>query len=154
MGNLDSSLFSSILCSLKRGVFMKLRLLCMILICMFLSGCRSKTNMPSIFGRLSSMQYTTQGLPGDISIINSNTAVNRGDFGFITIQAQPGTRYRITTSYKKGSRIVSVNQWRITDSKGQATFNWVVSPETVPGTYPAIIYGGGRSINTYHTVNP
>lgn len=133
---------------------MKLILLCMIFICEFLSGCSSKINMPPGLVRLSSVQSQPQELAGSLSIINSSTAVNRGGFGFITIQGRPGTRYKITTSYRNGNRIISVNQWRITDSNGQATFNWVVGPETVPGTYPAIIYGGGRSINTYHTVNP
>lgn len=133
---------------------MKVKLLCMIFICIFLSGCSSIINMTHGIVRLSSVQSGLQSLPSDLSIINSSTVVNRGGFGFITIQGRPETRYRITTSYKKGNRIISVNQWRITDSNGQATFNWVVGPETVPGTYPAIIYGGGRSINTYHTVNP
>lgn len=133
---------------------MKLRLLCVLLLCVFISGCSSIINLPSGLIRLSALQSQSRSLADDLRIINSNAIVNRGDFGFITIQGRPQTRYRITTSFRRGNRIIPVNQWRVTGSNGQATFNWVVDPETTPGTYPAIISGVGRSLNTYHTVNP
>ena len=87
-----------------------------------------------------------------LKIINAISAVVRGGTGVITIQGIPNTQYNIKTSYKIENRTVPVIQWRTTDGTGVATFNWIVSIKTIPGTYPATISGGGDILNTIHTV--
>ena len=72
--------------------------------------------------------------------------------GVITIQGTPNTLYNIKTSYKLANKTVSVIQWRTTDETGVATFNWIVSMETMAGTYDATISGGGNILKTNHRV--
>lgn len=133
---------------------MKYSLLYILFLSIFISGCNNKNDLMSKLVKLSATQTQSQNIVDDLKIINSKAIVNRGDFGFITIQGRPETKYRITTSFNKGNRVVSVNQWRVTGVNGLATFNWVVDSETIPGTYTAVISGGGKKLNTYHTVNP
>lgn len=121
---------------------------------MLISGCSSRINLISRLNKASTIQTQSQTIVDDLKIINSKVSLRHGEFGFITIQGRPETKYKITTSFKKRSRAVSVTQWRVTGINGQATFNWFVDSETLPGTYSAIISGGGKSLNTYHTVNP
>lgn len=90
----------------------------------------------------------------NLQIIHSSTTLRHGDAGFITIQGRPGTQYTISTSYRVGNAVISVRQMRFTGKNGQATFNWVVSPETVPGTYTGRITGDGKSMDISHTVIP
>jgi len=90
----------------------------------------------------------------DLRIISSDTSVKRGGIGLITIHGKPNTLYNIKTSYMLANRTVSVIQWRTTDSTGVTTFNWVVSRETMSGTYDATISGGGHMIKTSHKVEP
>jgi hypothetical protein len=132
----------------------KYRLLYILLLCLFISGCSSKNYLISKLTRLSIVQTQSQTIVDDLKIINSKAIVNHGEFGFITIQGRSETKYKITTSFKRRNRVVSVTQWRLTGIDGQATFNWFVDSETVPGTYSATISGGGNRLNTYHTVNP
>lgn len=87
-----------------------------------------------------------------LKIINAVSVVKCGGTGVITIQGTPNTLYNIKTSYKKENITVSVNQWRTTDATGVTTFNWIVSNDTIAGTYPATISGGGDVLNTSHTV--
>ncbi len=133
---------------------MKYRLLYILLLSIFISGCSSKIDFTSRLTKLSTIQTQSQTIVDDLKIINSKAIVNHGESGFITIQGRPETKYKITTSFKKRNKVISVNQWRITGINGQATFNWFVDSETISGTYSAIISGGGKRLTTYHTVNP
>lgn len=133
---------------------MRYRVLCILLFSLFVLGYSNKADLVPSLTKLSAAQTQSQSIRDEIKIINSKAIVKQGDFGFITIQGLPNTKYRITTSFKRGNRIVSVNQWRATGVNGQATFNWLVDSETAPGTYPAVISGGGKRLTTYHTVNP
>jgi hypothetical protein len=133
---------------------MRYRLFYILLLCIFISGCSSRIDLISLLTKFSTIQTQSQTIADDLKIINSKAIVNHGEFGFITIQGRPETKYKITTSFKKSNRVVSVTQWRVTGINGQATFNWFVDSETLPGTYSATISGGGKSLNTYHTVNP
>jgi hypothetical protein len=87
-----------------------------------------------------------------LRVINARNVLRKGETGIITIQGQPGKKYEIKTSYKITNRTVTVTQWRVTDSNGFATFNWVVGMDTVAGTYSGQIRGNGSSINITHTV--
>jgi len=89
-----------------------------------------------------------------LSIISSVTTVKRGETGVIIIQGIPKTQYSIKTYYKLGNKTIPVVQVRTTDTTGVATFNWVVSMKTTPGTYEASIFGKGNTINTTHVVLP
>ena len=133
---------------------MKCRLLFFLLLSVFLFGGSSPINLTPRLTKVSAIETQFQNIADDLTIINSKTSVRQGEFGFITIQGRPETKYRITTTFKKNRRIISVRQWRITGINGQATFNWFVDFETIPGNYSAIISGGGKRLNTYHTVSP
>lgn len=133
---------------------MRYSLLYILLFFILISGCSSEVHLISKLTELSTAQAQLQTVADDLRIINSKTNLSHGDFGFITIQGHPETKYKITTSYKRRNRVVSVTQWRITGIDGTATFNWVVDSETIPGTYSVVISGGGKRLNTYHTVNP
>ena len=87
-----------------------------------------------------------------LNIRSSIASVKRGGAGFIIIQGRPNTRYSIRTSYKIGDKSVPILQIRTTDNTGEATFNWVVSKDTVPGTYNASIFGAGNTLNINHIV--
>jgi len=87
-----------------------------------------------------------------LKIINAVSAVKHEGTGVITIQGIPNTLYNIKTSYKIENKTVSVIQWRTTDRTGVTTFNWIVGNDTIAGTYPATISGGGDILNTTHTV--
>lgn len=130
---------------------MKPGLLFTLLLIIFTTGCNSPI---SEINNFSSIQVQSQYVSNDLRIINSKITINRGDFGFITIEGIPQTKYRITTSFNKGGKIISVTQLRVTGPNGQATFNWFVDYDTLPGTYQATISGGGKSLSIYHTVNP
>lgn len=98
---------------------------------------------------------TVQSLQAtSLQIINSTASLKRGETGIITIQGKPNTRYTIETSYRMGGRSISIRQWRISDSSGRATFNWVVDAKTEPSTQSAVISGGGEVVETTHTVQP
>ena len=128
------------------------RLLCILFLCVFLMGCSTQNYLNSNGDENSSVQ--TQAAPQDLRIINSRTTLRLGEAGFITIQGEPGVRYTIKTSFRMGNHVIPVTQWRVAGTNGQATFNWVVSQETVPGTYSGTISGGGRTIQISHTVVP
>lgn len=89
-----------------------------------------------------------------LSVRSSITSVKRGGAGFIIIQGIPNTRYSIRTSYKLGDKIIPIMQLRTTDKTGEATFNWIVNDETIPGTYDASIYGAGNTLKITHIVLP
>lgn len=131
---------------------MKYSLLCIMFFCLFTSGCANNTDFVSGLTKLSAIQAQSQLISEDLKIVNSNVSIKPGGFGFITIQGRPETKYKITTSFRKRNRLVNVTQWRVTGTDGRATFNWVVDPETAPGTYSAVISGGGKRLDTYHTV--
>jgi hypothetical protein len=102
------------------------------------------------------LQITAQqyGAPASFRVIDSVTEVKLGGIGFITIQGQVGVKYTVNSSFKTGNDTRSVSQWRVADENGKATFIWSVSPQTVPGTYPVTISGGGSTIELIHTVLP
>ena len=87
-----------------------------------------------------------------LKIISSVSTVKHGGTGVIIIQGMPRTEYTIRSTYKLGTRTIPVMQLRTTDRIGVATFNWIVSIETTPGTYNASISGKGNTLNTTHTV--
>lgn len=132
---------------------MKRRFLYILAVCLIIGG---------VLGVISSISkpenetgtFSAETVADNLQIIRSNTTLRTGDSGFITIQGRPGTKYTINTTYRIGNTVISVSQMRVTGAKGQATFNWVVSPETVPGTYTGRITGDGKSIGISHTVLP
>lgn len=99
-------------------------------------------------------KFENQEMNNELKIIKSNTSLRGSEMGFITMKGTPGVRYTITTSYKKGNLTVPVTQWRVADEDGLVTFNWVVDSKTAPGTYSALISGGGKELRMNHIVLP
>lgn len=110
-------------------------------------GALSETDKGQVV-TVQSVQVTT------LQIASSTTTLRRGQTGVIAIQGKPNTTYTIETAYSVGGNTIAVKQWRVTDSSGRATFNWVVDEKTDPSTQKAYIYGGGERIETSHTVVP
>lgn len=135
---------------------MKIWIICSLFLSVCLTGSdvNTKTIPTTLNTSKTQFQLQKHTIIGELKIIHSITTVKRGGVGIITIQGKPGIKYNIKSSFKLGDKLNTVTQWRIADSNGQATFNWVVSTDTVPGTYSAIISGGGKIIKTEHTVLP
>ena len=133
---------------------MKIKISCILLLGMLMLGCNNtNVEIPTVKS-LNIPQEQITIVQSNLKIINAISEVKRGGTGVIIIQGMPKTLYNIKTSYKLGNKIVPVIQWRTTDATGVATFNWIVSKNTIVGTYPATISGGGDVVNTNHTVLP
>jgi hypothetical protein len=130
------------------------KLLYVVLLSMFVVGCSGNTGSISRADNPPATRLQTNISPGEIQIIRSNTTLNRGDIGFITIQGRPGVKYTIQSTFKIRNQTIPVTQWRRADANGQATFNWVVGLESAPGSYPTTISGDGNTIRITHTVLP
>lgn len=87
-----------------------------------------------------------------ITIVNACTTVKRGENGFITLKGNSNESFTIKTSFVKGDEIINVRKKVTADEKGNVTFSWKVSKETVPGTYPVIISNETSSIKLSHKV--
>ena len=125
-----------------------------VFLCIFVLG--SYTSVKSIprIKVLAVPEIQSVAVLNSLSIISDLSTVKRGGTGVITIHGAPRTRYNIRTSYNIGNRTVPVMQFRTTDGTGVATFNWIVSMETTPGTYDVSISGGGNTLNSTHIVLP
>ena len=104
------------------------------------------------FNIKASVSKAQPNVSDSIKVLASNTDLKIGEPGYITIKGKPGTQYTIRTSYNLGDRTYEVNQMRLTDKNGKATFNWFVSDETKPGTNTATITGDGEPVDITHTV--
>jgi hypothetical protein len=132
---------------------MKKKLICMLVLSLSIFSYYT-SRIPTAAEDLTqtSAKLVSTSIQRKVRIIRSVTTLKRGEIGIITIQGEPGMVYTIETSFAVGSRTIPVNQVRTGDSKGLATFNWVVGEDTVPGTYPVKIYGDGEILNLSHTV--
>lgn len=140
--------------TIKRGDIMKYKLLCILLFSTFTIGCSNEIDMASTTDKPATIQTQARVDQNKLRVINSQTALNRGGIGYVTIQGMPRTKYTLKSSYRVGNRLVDIIQWRITGDSGQATFNWTVSPETTPETHDIFIFGGGENLRLAHTVLP
>ena len=131
---------------------MKIKVVCVLLLCMCIMGCLHTTQATTMVKELNMSQKQSIISQNNLRIINAVSNVNRGGTGVITIQGTPNTLYNIKTSYKLANKTVSVIQWRTTDATGVTTFNWIVSMETMAGIYEATISGGGYVLKTNHRV--
>lgn len=131
---------------------MKIKVAWILFLGMCIVGYQSTTGAISMVKAVNMPQKQFILAQSNLKIINAIATVKHGGTGVITIQGNPNTLYNIKTSYKIENKIVSVIQWRTTDRTGVATFNWIVSKDTIAGTYAATISGGGDIINTDHTV--
>lgn len=125
---------------------------------LFLSICiliiYSTANSMPIAKLLPAIQTQSVMAQTPLKIISDLSIVNHRGTGLIIIQGAPRTDYIIKSSYKLGNKTIPVMQLRTTDKTGVATFNWIVSMETTPGTYNVLISGKGNTLNTTHTVLP
>jgi urease alpha subunit len=125
-----------------------------IFLCIFTLGNYATVKSIPTAKQLNPPQTHSAVALSSLSIISSISTVNRGGTGVIIIQGAPRTQYIIRTSYSIGSRTIPVMQIRTTDKTGVATFNWIVSMETNPGTYDVSISGEGNTLKTTHIVLP
>jgi len=131
---------------------MKIKVAWFLFLGMCIIGHNSTTKAISTAKAVNMPQEQSIIAQSHLKIINAVSAVKHGGTGVITIQGIPNTLYNIKTSYKIENKTVSVIQWRTTDRTGVTTFNWIVGNDTIAGTYPATISGGGDILNTNHTV--
>lgn len=131
---------------------MRIKIACVLFLGLSIIGYRSEQEAKPIAQAVCMAQNKLEIAKDNLKIINAITSVKRGGTGIITIQGAPNTAYSIETSYKLGNKTIPVIQWRRTDITGVATFNWIVSMETIIGTYDATISGGKNIIKTNHRV--
>jgi hypothetical protein len=131
---------------------MKIKVIWILFLGMCVMGYQSNSRAISMVKAENITQEQSIIAQSQLKIINAVSVVKHGGTGVITIKGRPNTLYNIKTSYKKENKTISVVQWRTTDTTGVTTFNWIVANNTIAGTYPAIIYGGGDTLNTSHTV--
>lgn len=104
------------------------------------------------FNNKASAAKVQSSASNSIKIVSSDTDLKVGDFGHVTIQGKPKTAYTIRTLYKLGDNTYNVQQMRVTDANGQATFNWFVENGTTSETNSATITGDGQQIDITHVV--
>jgi hypothetical protein len=131
---------------------MRIKIACVLFLGFSIIGYRGTTEAKPIAQAVSTTKNQFEITKNNLKIINAITTVKRGGTGIITIQGAPNTAYSIETSYKLLNKTIPVIQWRKTDVTGVATFNWIVSMETIVGTYDATISGGENIIKTNHRV--
>lgn len=133
---------------------MRSKLLYVLILIIFISGCSKGIEKTYDINKLSAIEVQAEVVLESLKVIDSNTILKRGEIGYITIQGKPRTKYTLKSSFRIGNTESYVTQWRITGNSGQATFNWVVDFETVPGTHDISISGNGERVNLSHTVLP
>lgn len=133
---------------------MKHKLLYIFLTTILLTGCaaQKQDEMPPA-QNLNRLQTETQASPGDIRLISAKTNLKLGENGSITIQGDPGVTYDISSSYKWGTRTITALQSKAAGPDGRVTWFWSVNRNTLPGTYPITISGGGATFITSYTVS-
>jgi len=131
---------------------MKIKVICVLFLGLSIIGYRGIIDTKSIAVTVNMEQGQIEIAKNKLRIINAISNVKRGGTGIITIQGIPNTEYSIETSYKLGNKTIPVIQSRKTDLTGVTTFNWIVSMESIVGTYDATISGGGEIIKTNHRV--
>ena len=87
-----------------------------------------------------------------IILVYTKTPVKRGEYCTVTIQGKPGVAYSIAATYKLGDKTLTTQESKMADSNGGVTWNWLVGADTVPGTYPITITGGGMDFDTAYSV--
>ena len=85
-------------------------------------------------------------------ITQAVTQLKPGDKGLIALSGKRSTKYNIDTSFKRGNNYFKVSQVLISNENGDATLEWTVGKDTVPGTYPIRISNGKKILNLSHTV--
>jgi hypothetical protein len=131
---------------------MRIKIACVLFLGLSIIGYRGITEAKPITQAVNTTKNQFEITKNNLKIINAITTVKRGGTGIITIQGAPNTAYSIETSYGLLNKTIPVIQWRKTDVTGVATFNWIVSMETIVGVYDATISGGGNIIKTNHRV--
>ena len=131
---------------------MKIKIICILFFVVGIVGYHGTIEAKPISNEVSIEQRQFETQNSKLRIINAINNLKRGETGVITIQGAPNTLYSIETSYKLGNKTIPVIQRRKTDVTGVTTFNWIVSMETIVGTYDATISGGGEILKTNHRV--
>jgi hypothetical protein len=125
----------------------------LIAVLLLISGCTyvKRSEMPPE-NQYSKLQMQIPANSEEIRIIESKVYVARGEIAKITIQAKAGTNYSISASYNYGNNKFTSEQTKKAGADGIVSFTWEVKPETIPGTYMALITGGGRFLSTTYIV--
>jgi hypothetical protein len=131
---------------------MKIKVAWILFLGMFIMGYHNTGAISTVKAANIPQKQSVIAEQSHLKIINAVSTVKHGGTGVITIKGAPNTLYNIKTSYKIKNKTVPVIQWRTTDRTGIATFNWIVGNDTISGTYPATISGGGDILNMSHTV--
>lgn len=117
------------------------------------SGCKPapKSQMP-LAQRLGQTQAETPLGSNEIVLVDARTSVRRGESCSITIQGKPDTRYTISATYKLGEKTMTTQETKNSAKDGMVTWSWLINNDTVPGSYPVTVSGGGSGFNTLYTV--
>jgi hypothetical protein len=100
-------------------------------------------------------KITNVGMLGNelgFKIVRAATELKPGDKGYIAISGKGGTKYTITSSYKRADKYYLVKRVLKSNESGDVTLEWTVDKSTAPGTYPIRISSGKKYLDLSHTV--
>ncbi|RCX15451.1 hypothetical protein DFR58_11331 [Anaerobacterium chartisolvens] len=125
----------------------------MAVISLLLSGCglqrQTKTPGEEDFIKL---QHEQGAYGRGLNVISSIKDVKAGERSQITVQGDAGGVYEIISTYRVGEKSYTVRSTKMADREGRVSWDWIVSPDTLPGIYPITISGNGAEILSSYSV--
>lgn len=101
----------------------------------------------------SSVQSTENAMEqAEIEIISVTESVPRGETATVSIQGESGTLYAIAVHYASGVSKAKGLEPAEADANGCVTWSWKIGYQTAPGEYKITVTGGGKSADTYFSV--
>ena len=90
--------------------------------------------------------------PADIQLVSATESVPRGETASVSIKGEAGVLYAIAVHYASGASKAKGLEPAEADEDGCVTWSWKVGHQTAPGEYQITVTGGGKSADTYFTV--
>ncbi len=132
---------------------MKRVILGVAVISLLMSGCSSDRQMKTPGEEdFINLQSEQGAYSGGLKVISSTKGVKAGEKSQITVQGSAGRVYEIISTYRAGEKLYTVRSTKTADKEGKVSWNWIVSPDTLPGIYPITISGNGAEILSSYSV--
>lgn len=90
--------------------------------------------------------------PTEIEVISVTESVPRGETATVSVKGEAGMLYAIAVHYASGVSKAKGLEPAEADEDGCVTWSWKIGHQTTPGEYRITVTGGGKSADTYFTV--
>ena len=84
--------------------------------------------------------------------VNNSLNYSRNENATISITGLPNTQYSIAVYYNSGKSTAAGLVNKTSDANGHVSWTWKIGSKTNPGTYRAVITGGGETKTMHFTV--